>query len=516
MSPRKKEKNKLRIASYCKKIAILLNEKNYSQAKKYCIKILKLDDLDINGNKFIAFIYLNDGKLEVAVKYYQIAVKGLLEIGDEYNALELEMLIIDCLIKLKIKSKLKNHIDKLLIKYPFDKRLLYFKAKNLEVEGDDAQALIYYQQLVNLPRLSNENNDDLIAYAFLAMVRSPNLMVTSNDILQIDNLISNFNINSVNAKSTLIFAKAQVLEGLEQYPEAFKSYQTANSILWSKQECHLADMLKAYKRCISSSWPEKTNLSLESKTSIPIFIEGIPRSGTSLVEAVLTEVPEIKGYGESGYLQDAINSVNDEECLMEGYWSTYPNQMMSTKIREHYSQSLLSDKSEGKYFTDKTVNSFDYIGLKIAAFPQSKFIFTYKSPLDALFSLYRQKFELGQHEYANHAKSCAFMVNLSIEYRNYWRALYPSQVYLFSYEESVLQPEVAWKNLFQWLGIKWQLKYLNFYNSKKEIHTLSASQCRQEITPNYLNRAKKYGSVLKDLEKQLALSLDELADIENY
>ena len=229
-----------------------------------------------------------------------------------------------------------------------------------------------------------------------------------------------------------------------------------------------------------------------------------------MVESILDEIPQVTACGETTLI---VNSIENAATKCQANFREMinaPTQPQLIALQKNYFKQIEQRYSPNKFFIDKTVNCHEFVGLKALAFPGAKFIYTYKKPIEAWLSLYRQKFMVGTHTYSYHAKRCALMIKLSDLYMTYWKSIFPEQIYFFSYENSIEQGSLAWQSLFEWLGFEWHDDYMNFYQNSRKVNTLSASQVREKINSQYVNRSNKYAQLLDDIRVLLELPIEEL------
>ncbi len=246
------------------------------------------------------------------------------------------------------------------------------------------------------------------------------------------------------------------------------------------------------------------------ESEIPVFILGMPRSGTSLMEQILSSHPEIFGAGELKFMTGILDNIefggrriklNDAEPVFG-----YDENASWEKRGQRYVDKLerLADKPY-KRIVDKMPGNFNFVGLIHAILPKAKIIHSMRHPMETCLSCYRIHFAEGQQWSYN-------LRELGRYYKRYWglmrhwREQFPEAVYEVRYEDNVADVEGQARRLIDYLGLEWNDRCLEFYNTDRPVRTASASQVRKPIYTTSTNRWRKYEQYLKPL-------LDELGPV---
>lgn len=240
------------------------------------------------------------------------------------------------------------------------------------------------------------------------------------------------------------------------------------------------------------------------------FILGMPRSGTSLMEQILSSHPDIYGAGELKHITSALENIE-----------TAGRRIKLGNIEPAFDYDLnagLADR--GRWYTDmiksiadrpyrrivdKMPGNFNFVGMIHAILPNAKIIHSRRHPVETCLSCYRILFAEG-HQWTYD------LGQLGRYYKNYWglmkhwREQYPGVMYEVRYEDNVADVEGQAKRLIEYLGLEWDENCLNFYNTDRPVKTASATQVRRPIYTTSTNRWRKY-------EKYLGPLMDEIGDI---
>lgn len=233
----------------------------------------------------------------------------------------------------------------------------------------------------------------------------------------------------------------------------------------------------------------------------PLFILGMPRSGSTLVEQILSSHPDIYGAGEVKYLSRAMTAVRDRfpslsrhpelvAEMNEGQWQL---------LAQHYLRSLTANAGESARVTDKLLTNYLYVGLIHLLFPNAKIINTRRNPVDTCLSGFTKLFKDDMpHSYD--------MGELGRYYRRYdalmahWeKVLPPGVMTVVHYEDVVGDIESEAKRLIDFIGLPWNEACLDFHRSKRPVKTASVAQVRKPIYKDSVERWRKYGDGMQPL-----------------
>ncbi len=244
----------------------------------------------------------------------------------------------------------------------------------------------------------------------------------------------------------------------------------------------------------------------------PIFIVGMPRSGTSLVEQILASHPDVAGGGE---LLDIGQLVLELPKIM-GTEAPHPEGLKRLEIRhldeiaDRYLRRLDEISAAALRVTDKMPHNFQYLGLIALAFPDARIIHCVRHPLDTCLSCYIQNFG-ARHDYAYRLE------DMAVHYRQYqrlmchWQGVVDIPILDVSYEALVTNPEQESRRLIDFAGLPWDASCLQFHESKRFVATASYDQVRRPIYRDAVERWRRYERHLGPLLKGLDLNEVESA-----
>lgn len=303
----------------------------------------------------------------------------------------------------------------------------------------------------------------------------------------------------------LHFALAKALEQQQTYAESFEQLRAGNELRrkqfsYSTRETRdfIARQVQVFTRSRLQTWPEHGLAGVR-----PIFIVGMPRSGTSLVEQILSGHRQVAGGGE---LETSLQIVHSRLPEMTGKSADEALRVLEPahlrELGEFYCRQNRALVESAERFTDKLPFNFALIGMLACMFPEAKFVHVHKQPLDACLGCYKQLFTQGQ------LFSCDLdeLGNFYIEYRGimrHWQEALPERIIDLGYERLVAQPADEVAKLLAFLGLPWQDECLNLENNKRIVRTASAGQVRTGIDPSAVNRWRHYAAELQPLAEKL-------------
>ena len=240
----------------------------------------------------------------------------------------------------------------------------------------------------------------------------------------------------------------------------------------------------------------------------PIFVVGMPRSGTTLAEQILCSHPDVYGAGELGWMP-RLRALMPK--VVEGGWP-YPKAMEVLSERnlksaaKYYLDRLAAQEDESLRTVDKLPHNFDNVALIALAFPHAPIIHLNREPRDIAVSNYFQNFTAAQGlmGFAYDLSDIGHMLNDHDRIMRHWHALFPSRIFELDYERLVAEPEDTIRELLQFCGLGWDDRVLRFYETQRPVRTASIRQVRHGIYRSSAQRWRRYADFLEPLETVLA------------
>ncbi|MEW6999157.1 sulfotransferase [Colwelliaceae bacterium BS250] len=234
----------------------------------------------------------------------------------------------------------------------------------------------------------------------------------------------------------------------------------------------------------------------------PIFIVGMPRSGTTLTEQILASHSNVVGAGELGFINDiakqAVRLTNTPypQCIKK------LNATQCEELRELYLSKVLQRFEVTEYFVDKNPLNYNSVGFIATIFPDANFIYCKRDAMDNCISIFKLPFDDNQ-TYSHDLTALGQHYLQHIELMDYWQGIYPDRILTVNYEDTVADVTAQIKRLTSFVGLDFQDSMLNFHQTKRIIMTPSAEQVRQPIYASSVGSWQRYGDALKPLLESL-------------
>ena len=376
----------------------------------------------------------------------------------------------------------------------------YTKGLLLQQLGRFEEALEWQRQAVALnPELSE---------AHYHMVLSHRVKAGAEDIRRIEALLESASLSD-RQRMNLHFALGKAADDAGSAETAWRHFHAGNEL--KKVEAHFdRDNLTPYVSNLIEIFDPAyfaARRDIGDDSQVPVFVLGMPRSGTTLVEQVLASHPAVHGAGE---LEELGQLVSDLPGIV-GASADYPHAARlidaanARPIAAHYLEPLRARAPNAARITDKMPGNFLRIGLIAALFPKARIVHVRRDPLDTCLSCYFQHFGRGHHFSYD-------LGNLGLYYREYerlmahWRAVLPGRMFEIRYEDMVTDQEAQSRALIAHCGLEWDSRCLAFHEHERQVRTASFWQVRQPLYASSVGRWKAYEAHLAPLKAALGLA----------
>ena len=431
----------------------------------------------------LGLIALSQGQLDNALKSFEWAVAYGPEYAEAHNSLGAAL------------QELKQ----------FEKAKVSFK-KAVALNPQYAQGLhnlAILSEIINLPDEASEYYEKALAvepnYAEAYRNQSRTKKYKKNDpqIAQMQSIYSNDNL-SISDKVHINFALAKVNEDLGNQKDFFKHLDEGSRLRKKQLNYNINETEEFHSsliRLFSEDQPKIKQLSLGPLDIRPIFIVGMPRSGTSLVEQIISSHHSVHGAGElnnfknvvtpalKNYIGNLTNTINEDDLL---------------SIRKNYIKSLMDLNVSEKIITDKMPVNFRMIGLILTAIPEAKIIHLTRDPKATCWSNYKHYFA-NENGFTFDQEDLARFFILYQELMGFWHKSFPNKIHDISYERLTTHQEDETQKLLKYCELDWDNNCLNFHKNTRAVHTASASQVRQKMYQGSSDAWKKYEKFLQPL-----------------
>ncbi len=292
------------------------------------------------------------------------------------------------------------------------------------------------------------------------------------------------------------FAMGKYCDDVKDFAKAFQNYKRANELTKTAATDYdrdvragfVADMIRVYSR--------KTISKLRgggSPSTKPVFVVGMPRSGTSLIEQIIASHPAANGAGETTFWGDTANEHETSQ------WREPLAESARKGIAESYLRELGARSGDASRIVDKAPSNCDYLGLIYSVFPNARIIYSQRDPIDSCLSCYFQQFVTA----LNFTMDLSDLAHYFREHQRlmaHWRAVLPPGSILDVPYEALIADQESWtRKILEFLGLEWDERCLEFHKTKRPVVTSSFWHVRQKIYKESVARWRNYENFIEPL-----------------
>ena len=287
----------------------------------------------------------------------------------------------------------------------------------------------------------------------------------------------------------LQYALGKYFDDTRQYDQAFTHYRQANESSKRAGSAYdrgqLTQRVEQIIRSFDAAFMQQVG-SLPTGAELPLFIVGMPRSGTSLTEQILASHPAVHGAGELVYWHGAYDAFRQAEVDHRAAADLIPG------LASAYLERLQQLGGDASRVVDKMPANFWYLGLLHAAFPRARILHMQRHPFDTCLSIHFQNFfNIGA--YAHDLADLAHFYSEYLRVMHHWRSVLPPTTLLdIPYEALVGDPEAWARRMLEFVGLPWDPRCLDFHQTDRVVITASKWQVRQKISTSSVGRWRNY------------------------
>jgi tetratricopeptide (TPR) repeat protein len=503
------------------------SQKKFDEAEKSIRLAIKIKQDNAEMHNSLGIVLHSQGKLAEAVSSYEQAVKLKPDYAESYYNLGRvfrEQGLLDEAISFFKRAitvnpdfvLAYNNLGNILHEQNKPDEALEFLNRALEIKPDFVEA---HNNLGNVLKAQGNIAEAVASYnraleiqpdfvdAYRQLAHARKYTEYNDEIRAMETLLQDDSMNDLQ-KMHLNFGLGKAYEDLGEYEKAFSCIQVANRLKRDTFEYAMSED-RVFINNIKKTFDEKfilehTGAGCNSGT--PIFIVGMPRSGTSLVEQILSSHPLVHGAGELGYMRSMLlkycsKKVEPEipDCIKKFGKNDFK------KFGSAYVDKIRLHSQDAKYITDKMPHNFLNIGLIKLVLPNAKIIHCQRNPMDTCFSNFKNFFT-GTHKYAYDLQELGEYYKLYDQLMEYWHKILPGFIYDIQYEELVADQENQTRRLLEYCGLDWDDRCLSFHKSNRTVRTASSTQVRQPIYNDSVQLWKQYEKQLEPLLQALDYS----------
>jgi tetratricopeptide (TPR) repeat protein len=308
------------------------------------------------------------------------------------------------------------------------------------------------------------------------------------------------------ARMQFAFGLGKAHDDLKAYEKAFDYFAEGNAIRRAgiaydgdKTRAEFAAMKATFTRDFFASHPTS-----EIQDDRPIFVVGMPRSGTTLIEQIIASHPQVYGAGELTILKTAVGKGFPLD-MKGGFPAGIADMPIKTfaDAGHDYLDMLAKRYPEYRHVTDKMPGNFLLIGFLHMMLPKAKIVHCARNPVATCLSIFKSHFRGDGHLYGYDLAELADFHNLYVDMMRHWHEVVPGVVHDVRYEDFVADQEGQSRALMEYLGLPWDDKVLAFHEADRPVRTASAAQVRQPMYKGSVDLWKRYGDRLEPLLERL-------------
>ncbi len=372
-------------------------------------------------------------------------------------------------------------------------------ARYLNFLGDFDNAAVYARKAV----ASDPNN----AEAFAELTLAAGSKLTDAEIDQLKR-IGEDTRQGPKHRAMAYYAAGDALHQKKERQGAFEAWAAANKLKHdigeidkaarydpARQEAYIDNIIRFFPRDIA---PPTTS----PREPVPIFIVGMPRSGTTLLDSAISAHPKTASGGELPYMPFALDEFF--AWTRQSGWNggPVPNDLL-TAFREGYLKELRDyDVAQAPFITDKQPTNFLSVGLIRQVFPEARIIHIRRNPVEVGFSIYRRNFTSGW-QFSNALDEIGHYYAQYARLTEHWRGTLGDSFTFVQYEDLVRNFDKEIRRLVAFCGLEWDQACLEYYNQDRTVITFSAAQVRKPPSPEHLNSTSPYDAYLEPLRAAL-------------
>ena len=514
----------------------ILNEGRLGLAENKCREFLKKNPTHTYAMSLLSEIANRMGYFDDAEFLLEKAVSF------KPNDGELRMKYASILRKKQKFAKTMEQVNILCEKFPDNLNYQAHKASEIMQNGDHEEAIILLEDIIkknpyNFSTLTSKGHaektlgrsDEAIqsyqsAYkikpdhgeAYFSLANLKTYSFTESELDTMRDQVKRVDL-SLRDKAYFHFALAQGCEVIESFDEAFHHLEKGNNIK-NKQSLYSIERMNKELQAQEDICNEEFFQNLGDggfRTKDPIFILGLPRAGSTLIEQILASHSMIDGTLELPNILSIAQNLRGDDIY--GKLGNYPKSLesLTQKQREDFGKDFINDtrmhRNDAPMFTDKMPNNFRHIGLIHLIMPNAKIIDARRYPLDCCFSMFKQLFAQGQ-EFTYGLEEAGNYYKSYVKLMNHWDKVLPNKILRVNNEDVIDDLEGQVKRILSFLEVPFEENCISFYETDRSVRTASSEQVRQPINKKGMGRWKPYARHLKplleSLDKDLLLSED--------
>lgn len=505
----------------------LMHEGKLLKAEQICRHFLQQNKRHIEGMCLLA-------EIGIELKIYDDAeflLASALELAPSHVYARSQYL--NLLLRLGKYKTAEQQVEKLLIEQPNNISFKVAKANALTGLGKIAQAITLYEQAIaedpstagfhlqlgHALKAEGNINEAVKAYqkayqlkpnygdAFWSLANTKTYRFSDNEIAQMQTQQASENL-AIADKVQLYFATGKAFEDRKQYNQAFQAYQQGNDLQHAHNGFDIRKIEQQVdeqiKYCTADLFQNRGQLGLKAPDAI--FIVGLPRAGSTLLEQILASHSQIDGTMELHNILGLAARLRGRNPANQV--SQYPKNLaeIKTEYFQRFGQQFIDEtrvyREQAPFFIDKMPNNFLHIGLIRLILPNAKIIDARRAPMACCFSGFKQLFAEGQ-DFSYNLEDIGRYYQAYLKLMTHWQTVLPDFVLTVNHEDIVDDLEHQVRRMLDFCGLKFEQSCLDFHKTQRTIKTPSSEQVRQPIYKSATEQWKNFEQHLAPLKQVL-------------
>lgn len=499
-------------------------------AKELFLEVLSIDSFNFLANKFSSYISLKQGKWQEAVKYSLVnyknnsdkiesfldlaiillknqhhdinAIKSAIDVLNDAlklddQAIEVYLKLYNAYESLGQLSDAKKYLDKAKNLNPDHLMLMFEESNYLRDIGEFEASMQLSRKILK----KNPKHIDAIYNLFFLK----KFTLYDDELRHAESLCGTE--SNLHQKRTLNFALFKAYDDLKNYKKAYFYLRKGNQFavqMRTMDPNHDLKIMFYLRKIFTKEFIKKKRAELNLQTDKyqqPIFIVSMPRSGSTLVEKILSSHSKVSSAGEPLYFKQCCSSLRFDFSLEDPLVSTNSN--LELLAKEYLSLLAQHSKDGGAYVIDKLPINFAFLGLIKIFYPEAKIIFVNRDPCAVGYSCYKHMFSQGQ-EFSFHFDDIVNYYKNYIIMKNHWAENLEAGSFIeLRYEDLVESPRENIERLLNYCELEWEDSCENFYKTEAVIQSASLAQVRKPIYKNSNESWKNYENFMPEFFEKL-------------
>lgn len=488
--------------------AIAMEQRNFSEAMEHYQRALMCNPDFAEAHNNLGALYRERDNPEEAMGHFWEAIR----LRPDYPEARTNLAVV-LMEEGRLQEAIDSYLDALRLRPDFaeaENNLAYLYTEL----GRPEDALKHSLRAIELRPTFGE------VYSNLAdLMRQGRYTFTPDQVQFMEKMTTGVNRLSPEDAAPFHFAVATLCEHQKKHDQAFRHYVLGNRL--KQQQFANQNRVFNHEHCktmfdniistfTADRFAQMTPPGLDSE--LPVFVVGMPRSGTTLVEQILASHPDVHGAGELKQIQRMVLRLSrrDKEERKLTLDVTPPHMRRLSQNHLDYLHRLAPN---AKRVVDKMPDNFAHLEFIYTLFPHARVIHCRRDPIDTCLSCFVQNFR--SITFATNFEDLAFYYQQYERLMDHWRKVIPLRMYEVVYEELVENQEAISRELISFLGLEWNERCLEFHKTDRPVQTASKLQVRQPIYKTSMKRWKRYGDQLRPLIHSLNYTDDWGKDLKS-